>query len=413
MRGTPEANASRLAWRTKAGVFFSKPTGDATPPPWLGRIVTLLAVCLSLVCLWTVPARAAARAASTAAPELQLLGQGPVSVSAVQGKDAAEAYVTVLNAGSATASISASFQAASAASIKASLGAPTSLGPGEADRVRLIFTGLKALSEPVSGQIVIRGGATPVAQSATVNPALQPSADWPLLIVIIGFGSAALFFGGLATAVVRKKKGLAWLAKPAPPPKWSFESWATHLTAVGALLGTVLGTASLPETPTQIDKTSLVALSLLFGALVVVAPFVFEAIQRPTQPTSAESEGGSGFVCVLLLSCAITSGAVIGEIVTLGLASWEITGGGAGGVLIEIGLGVLFVLAVYYVTVTACNAAMTDWQAQAKASAPAPAIGAPGLAATLARRGLGVDEEALNVMVVPPATQPRSSWSLP
>ncbi|HEY4897892.1 MAG TPA: hypothetical protein VII01_17620, partial [Solirubrobacteraceae bacterium] len=333
---------------------FNKPTGDPTPPPWLGRIVTLLAACLSLVCLWTAPATAAVQASATAAPELQLLGQGPVSVSAVQGKDAAEAYVTVLNAGSTTASISASFQAASAASVKAALGAPTSLGPGEADRVKLIFTGLKALSEPVSGQIVIRGGATPVAQSATVSPALQPSADWPLLIVIIGFGSAALFFGGLATAVA-SKKGLSWLGNSAPSPKWSFESWATHLTAVGALLGTVLGTASLPETPTQIDKTSLVALSLLFGALVVVAPFVFEAIQRPTQPTSAESEGGSGFVGVLLLSCAITFGAVIGEIVTLGLASWEITGGGGGGVLIEIGLGVLFVLAVYYVTVTACN----------------------------------------------------------
>lgn len=412
MRGRVEASASRLARRTKAGVPFNKPTGDATPPPWLGRIVTLLAVCLSLVCLWTVPATAAVGAASTAAPELQLLGQGPVSVSAVEGKDAADAYVTLLNAGSTTANISASFQAASAASIKAALGAPTSLGPGEANRVRLIFTGLKALSEPVSGQIVIAGGATPVAESATVSPALQPSADWPLLIVIIGFGSAALFFGGLATAVARKK-GLSWLGKSAPSPKWSFESWATHLTAVGALLGTVLGTASLPETPTQIDKTSLVALSLLFGALVVVAPFVFEAIQRPTQPTSAESEGGSGFVGVLLLSCAITFGAVIGEIVTLGLASWEITGGGAGGVLIEIGLGVLFVLAVYYVTVTACNAAMTDWQEQAKASVSAPAAGAPELAATLAPRGLGAGEETLKVMVVPPVTQARSSWSLP
>src|ERR1700730_2122132 len=313
MRGPVEASASRLGWRTKAGVFLSKPTGGARLRGLFRRIATLLAAFMSLVCLWTVPALAAAGAASTAAPELQLLGQGPASVSAVEGKDSAQAYVTVLNAGSTTASISASFQAASAASIKAALGAPTSLGPGEADRVRLTFTGLKALSEPVSGQIVIRGGATPVAQSATVSPALQPSADWPLLIVIIGFGSAALFFGGLATAIARKK-GLSWLGKPAPPPKWSFESWATHLTAVGALLGTVLGSASLPETPTQIDKTSLVALSLLFGALVVVAPFVFEAIQRPTPPTSAESEGGSGFVGVLLLSCAITFGAVIGEI---------------------------------------------------------------------------------------------------
>ena len=416
MRTTVEADARRWASRrmSSVDVLLHTPTGGARSRGWFGRIVILLAACLSGLCLWTVPATAAVRATATAAPELELLGQGPVSVSAVEGKDAAEAYVTVLNAGSTTASISASFQAASAASIKASLGAPTSLGPGEADRVRLIFTGLKALSEPVNGQIVIRGGARPVAQSATVSPALQPSADWPLLIVIISLVSAVLFGAGLATAVVRKK-GRSWLAKPAPPPKWSFESWATHLTAVGALLGTVLGTASLPETPTQIDKTSLVALSVLFGALVVVAPFIFEAIQRPRPRVSAEgeSEGDSGFVGVLLLSCAITFGAVIGETVTLGLAAWEITGGGTGGVLIEIGLAVLIALAIYYVTVTACNAAMTDWQTQANVQAPTPAAGALGLAATLAPRGLGDGEEALKVMVVPPATQPRSSWSLP
>jgi hypothetical protein len=61
----------------------------------------------------------------------------------------------------------------------------------------------------------------------------------------------------------------------------------------------------------------------------------------------------------------------------------------------------------------ACNAAMTDWQEQAKASVSAPAAGAPELAATLAPRGLGAGEETLKVMVVPPATPAPSSWSLP
>lgn len=116
-----EADAGRCASRRTSSVdaLFHRPTGQATPRGLFSRIATLLALCTSLACLWTVPATAAGPAPATAAPELQLLGQGPVSVSAVQGKDAAEAYVTVLNAGSATASISASFQAASAASVKA------------------------------------------------------------------------------------------------------------------------------------------------------------------------------------------------------------------------------------------------------------------------------------------------------
>jgi hypothetical protein len=61
----------------------------------------------------------------------------------------------------------------------------------------------------------------------------------------------------------------------------------------------------------------------------------------------------------------------------------------------------------------AYNAAMTDWQTLAKASMSAPAAGAPGVAAILTPRGLGVGEEALNVTVVPPATPAPSSWSLP
>jgi hypothetical protein len=203
----------------------------------LWRLGASLALCLLWLCLASIATAAAATTSDTAAPELELLGQGPVSVSAVQGEDDAEAYVTVLNAGGTAANISASFQAASSASTNASLAGPTTVQPGEADRVRLIFTGLKALSEPASGEIVIEGGSRPVSQSATVTPALQPAADWPLLIVIVALASTVLFVAAILIAVMIKH-GFRWLANPAPSPKWSFESWATHLTAVGALLGT-------------------------------------------------------------------------------------------------------------------------------------------------------------------------------
>jgi hypothetical protein len=241
---------------------------------------------------------------------------------------------------------------------------------------------------------------------ATVPPALRPAADWPMLTVVVALGLAALMAGTLGIAVVRRK-GKCWLINPAPSPKWSFESWATHLTAIGAVLGTVLGSASLPESPTQIDKESLVGLSLLFGALVVVAPFIFEAIRRPVAPTSGEG-GGSGFVGVLLLSCAITFGAVFGEIFTLGLAAWELTGGDAGGVAIEVGLGLLSILALYYVAVTAWEAAMTDWSSEAQKQTSTFGKGALEPAAALAGR-IGEDEQPVRARAI----QPRASWSLP
>jgi hypothetical protein len=344
------------------------------------------AFCVLPVCLGTAPAAAATSAApAPSAPELSVLG--------------AEAFVTVLNSGSTQAHISVSFEAASPASAKAELVGPTTIDPGQAERLQLKFTGLKALSEKVNGEIVIKGGASPIAQSAIVTPALQPKHEWPLFIIIASLIATLLVVVIVVVAGWIKAKTLGWLKNPAPSPKWSFESWAAHLTAVGAVLGTVLGSVSFPETPMQIDKESLIALSLLFGALVVIAPFVFEALQRPKISQAAEGEGATGYAWALLLSCGLVLGAVIGELFTLGLATWEITGGDTACVLVEIGLGLVCVLALYYVVITACRAVVTNRIAQSQEKAPPPAVDAgPGAAVA---------------PVVPPAGQTPASWSLP
>lgn len=246
---------------------------------------------------------------------------------------------------------------------------------------------------------------------ATAASALRPAADWPLLIVLVALGSTALLFAALASAVAKRAE-VKWLTSPAPSPKLSFESWATHLTAVGAVLGTALGTASLPESPTQIDRESLVALSLLFGGLVVVAPFIFEAVRRrPVTPAPAEGAGeSSGFVGVLLLACAITFGAVFGELFTLGLAAWELTGGDLGGVLIEVGLGALSALALNYVAITAWEAAMADWKPQAQQQTSTPGAGAPETATAVAERAV---LEGTQEVVSRKAVPTRRYWSLP
>ncbi|HEY1833396.1 MAG TPA: hypothetical protein VGG08_03080 [Solirubrobacteraceae bacterium] len=349
---------------------------------------------------------------AVAAPELAVLGQGPVAVNAVQGKDSAEAYVTVLNAGLQPASISASFQAASSGATKATLAAPTTIQAGQATRVKLEFTGLKALSEAVSGELVINGGAKPVAQSVEVMPALQPSASWPALIVGVSLGLALLLIAIVALSVGRIK-GWQRLGEPAPPPQWSFESWATHLTAVGAVLGTVLGSASLPATPRQIDKTSLVSLSLLFGALVVVAPFVFQAIQSPRASKPAGGDERSGYTWVLLLSCALTLGAVLGELATLGLAAWEITGGNKGGLAIESALGLLAALALYYLLVTAWKAASTNWEEELEKRAEASSATTQQLVHDASTR-LHVGGDVVgSVVVVQEPPRADAAWTLP
>jgi hypothetical protein len=234
--------------------------------------------------------------------------------------------------------------------------------------------------------------------SSLATAAFEPAADWPVVIVAVSLGLSLLLLLMLVAAVMRKTQGTDWLAERAPSPKWSFDSWATHLTAVGAVLGTVFGAATLPAAPAQIHTESIVALSLLFGALVVVAPFVFEAVRRwPTSPIPSAEEDGTGYVCVLLLACTIVFCGVFGELFTLGLIAWELTGGDTGGVAAEIGLGLLSLLAFYYVAVTAWEAAMIDWKPPAKLRPASSPQDAPEMQPALEQ----------------PLPEPRSSWSLP
>jgi hypothetical protein len=207
-----------------------------------------------------------------------------------------------------------------------------------------------------------------------------------------------------------KKKGHL-LLKKAPGPKWGFDSWATTATAVGAILGTVLGGATLPEVPHEIDKQSLVALNLLFGGLVVLAPFVFQAIRKPTAPAADPDAGLWGYNVALLFACSLTCGAVLGEIATLTLLAWELTGGGGWGVVAIVGLAAVGVLAAYYFAVTSWSLATTDWEvlaAKKKAEAQQAQREALEEAAPEA-----LEEAGAPVVVSPTAVAPPQRWSLP
>jgi hypothetical protein len=208
---------------------------------------------------------------------------------------------------------------------------------------------------------------------------LSRAAEWPVVIIATSLGVGALLLAVLIMLVIKRTRGTAWLGHSAPSAKWSFESWALHLTGIGGILGTVLGAVALPEAPMQIDKESVVALSLLFGGSVVVAPFLYEAIRRWPKVPAQSAEEGTGFIVVMLASCAIVLFGAFGELFTLGLVGWELTDGNTGGILCEILLGLLSLFAFYYVAVTAYEAAMTEW----KAPAPAPVIPA---AREIARR---------------------------
>ncbi|HVE45667.1 MAG TPA: hypothetical protein VNA57_02810 [Acidimicrobiales bacterium] len=118
------------------------------------------------------------------------------------------------------------------------------------------------------------------------------------------------------------------------PASWRFsESWASTLTAVGALLGAILGTGVLPPNGRYLSSREFVLLSLLFGFLVFLAPFIYKATTSPAEaPDPGESVPAEpvfeGWVATFLLATAVTLWAALGELATLGFMAAELAPGG-------------------------------------------------------------------------------------
>lgn len=96
----------------------------------------------------------------------------------------------------------------------------------------------------------------------------------------------------------------------APNDKWSFkDSFATNVTTVGAVITTVLAASGfITEVLPGLQIGFFVALSLLFGFLVLLGPAAYGSLSN---------EAGKGTYLGLMVSMGITTGAVVGQLSTL------------------------------------------------------------------------------------------------
>jgi hypothetical protein len=347
---------------------------------------------------------------ASADSSLSALGEGAVTVNAKSGQDTAPAYLTLMSSATTPMPIKVDLAASSSEAVNVAGFTPKTLTPGQIARVTVTLSGLKKLSEPATGELVVTGGTTPVTRSLSIAAAPQPSESWATIIVVGALIAMAVLALGVALVVRLRKHSWQDLGKQAPGPKWSYSSWATTLTAVGAILGTVLGSATLPAVARETDKDTLIRLNLLFGALVVTAPFVFQAIRNP-KATPADQEAGLwGFNWSLLLACSITCAAVLGELGTLALLAWVLIGGGGWGWVAVAFIGVLFLLAVYYFLITAWALATTDWNALVKKDKKTATDAAKSIVVGIAAASRGEQLEEIPVASAPPV---QRTWSLP
>jgi hypothetical protein len=311
----------------------------------------------------------ASASANDEEPNISIAGSGALAVEGEEGEPTLTGHLTIFNTGAADEAIELALQPSGTNGVEVESFAPQSIAAGSAERVAIVFDGFDDLDEIVTGQLVLSGDTELLSRDVSLTPAAQPAAPWPEVLIVVALAVTLGLMLVVLGAVPRESR--AQLRKRATGPKWTFASWASILTALGAVLGTVLTGVTLPEVVSQIDKETLVELNLLFLALIAVAPFAFYAVRARDTTEADQAAGLTGYNAMLLFSCCLTCGAVVGQIGTLALLAWELIGGGFWGWFAVAFAGVLALLSLAYGFQTTVRLVVTDWEAIAKADAEA------------------------------------------
>lgn len=254
-------------------------------------------------------------------PRLDIVSPAKVTLSPKTGAKSATATVIVRNSGPAISAVS--FEVVGT---EKPVPVVTVLGKAALDARAVAPFKLEFTTRPASGALVARA---PEVAPGTVQFESSPAKGVRWWIWAVVFGPLAL-----ALVVILGRwltiDGRPGLTRRLGPVDWDFsKSWASNVTVIGALLGTILSAGVLPEVTTT-PKATYAGLNLLFAVVIVVAPFLYRATQSvvAVHQTTAETEPQyQGYVWSFLVSSALTLWAVVGELATIGLLFDEIRTG--------------------------------------------------------------------------------------
>jgi hypothetical protein len=225
--------------------------------------------------------------------------------------------------------------------VEISSGSAKSLDAYEVERYRVhLLNGSKS-----SGELVASAdGVAPAAISIAVAPKL-PDGRGVTGVLLISLAVAFLVTLICAAWIFIRKN--VKLTAPLGSAELDFsKSFASTLTAVGAVLGTIISAGVLPEETVQLSKTDFTGLNLTFGLAIVVAGVVYSMVQKivPDDPTTPKEWKLKGYVLPFLAAALITLWAVFGELWTMWLLFGELGNeGGLSAVAVDMGRGLLAV----------------------------------------------------------------------
>lgn len=277
------------------------------------------AITAGLALLLCAVACAPAGAADAEGPFVTILGPKELSFAASPGKPDASAELQIDNPTGAPAHFDLVLGASTLDEVK--LDTKTLDVPPGVHRQKISVSGLKDLDKKGRAFLVAQIGNSRTAVPVTItNPRKSPRdvvvATFVVFLVLTGFALGIAMRAGQ-------------LAAPAGNPKWGFESWATSLTGAGAILTTVVSSATLPDVPQRFDKNTLTELSLVFALLVFIGPFLAKVLRKkpPSDATEAALARKYGVVnhhWAILVAASLVSAAVLGQLLTLALVAREL-----------------------------------------------------------------------------------------
>jgi hypothetical protein len=215
------------------------------------------------------------------------------------------------------------------------------------------------IAEKTTGWLIISGeNIGPASAAITINPSISPLRFlgiqfnvntiilYSFLVGVIGFLIILLVVmliqnkkgAGDVTEIKSKKittlfelksilhyrvSGLVWDIT---------KNWASTFVAVGGILGTILGSKLMPESPLIISLQNFQLLNMIFLFLIALGPFLIEALNA----LGIEPRDGNGKIIVdingnvplllvpYILGSSIVVWAILGELITLAILIQEL-----------------------------------------------------------------------------------------
>ncbi len=258
---------------------------------------------------------AAAPAFGQSASRLIFAQDKPLTVSVDGDAKCASATVVLVNSGPGLSALdfSAVSEKADAPAITVTPTAGSAIPAHSAKPIELSFTSTASL-KGFDGHLI----ASTEGAAAERDLKIDAKNTLPFSVNLIIFASLIVAVALTALRAWRLKSRLGYLLSA---PNWDFsKSWASTFTVVGALLGTILSSLVLPETPERFSKATLAGMNLVFGVAILLAPLIFALSQtgRYVKKDASTSElQPQGTVAGYLLAAALTLTGVLGQLATV------------------------------------------------------------------------------------------------